>query len=314
MKIKNIILSILLFLGIAVLPCFADEQYDLGYKKALIQASGHPEYTLEKMQIIIGEEELEKVIKEYNDKPYKYWSDKKVFGDEIGLKELTFRASLHSHTTASDGKLTPVETIRMAAKYANKVKKQNPDEKYPMIIAITDHYNTEGCRQAIAEIQKHPKKYKNIKILLGMETTALTKFASDDENGTHVHVLLWAVNPYNEKMKQINFLKFEDLVKEAHQLDYGVVGLAHPLRYYEEKYKHNPEITKKLITEYFEAYVSMKNDQFLFAEAYYQPYRFKMSEDLYDYVIQEADKFGLYKTGSHDSHGYTIFHNNDIKK
>ena len=84
--------------------------------------------------------------------------------------------------------------------------------------------------------------------------------------------------------------------------------------FYEEKYRDNPEITKKLITEYYDNYLSMKKNKFLFAEAYYQPYRFKISEDLYDYVINESDRCGFYKTGSQDSHGYTIFHNNDVKK
>lgn len=310
---KNFLAVLLIFVGMSA-PCFAANQYDVSYKKALIKSSGHSEYTLKNMNSIIGEQELEIVIKEYNDKPYKYWSDKNEFSDELGLSELTYRAGLHSHTTASDGKATPVQALDQAAEYANKVKAKNPNEKYPMIVAITDHYNTEGCQQAIDAIQKNPEKYKNIKVLLGMETTALTEYPSDDERGTRVHVLLWGIDPYSPKMTQMNFLPFEKLVKEAQKLDYGVVGLAHPLRYYEEKYRDNPEITKKLITEYYDNYLSMKKNKFLFAEAYYQPYRFKISDDLYDYVINESDRCGFYKTGSQDSHGYTIFHNNDVKK
>lgn len=312
--LKKFILALAFFVSMTAMPSFSAQQYDVDYKKALIKSSGHAEYKLKNMKSIIGEQELEAVIKEYNDKPYKYWSDKKDFPDEIGLKELTYRASLHSHTTASDGKLTPVESLEQAVEYANKVKTVNPKEKYPIIVAITDHYNTEGCKQAIDEVQKNPKKYKNIKILLGMETTALTELPSDDESGTKVHVLLWAINPYTPEFTQMNFMPFDKLVKEAQQLDYGVVGLAHPLRYYEEKYRDNPEITKKLITEYYDYYLSMKKNKFLFAEAYYQPYRFKMSKDLYDYVIKETERCGFYKTGSHDSHGHTIFHNNDVKK
>ena len=314
MKFKSIIITLSVFLGITVLPCFSAEQYDIQYKKALIKSSGHSEYTLKNIKAVIGEQELEKVIKKYNNKPYKYWSDKKVFPDELGLQERTYRAGLHSHTTASDGKLTPEETLNQAAEYANKVKKRHPFEKYPMIVAITDHYNTEGCQQAIDIIQKNPQKYKNIKVLLGMETTALTTFPSDDDEGTRVHILLWAINPYDKKMTEMNFLPYEELIKDAQQLDFGVVGLAHPLRYYEEKYRKNPEITKKLITEYFDSYVSMKKDKFLFAEAYYQPYRFSISPELYDYVIKEANRCGLIKTGSQDSHGNTIFHNNTLKK
>ncbi len=314
MKIKNIIIALSIFLGMSTAPCFCANQYDVEYKQQLIKSSGHAEYTLKNMKSIIGEQELEKVIKKYNDKPYKYWSNKYEYPDEIGLKELTYRAGLHSHTTASDGKLTPEETLNQAAEYGNRVKKRHPLEKYPMIVAITDHYNTEGCKQAIDLIQKNPQKYKNIKVLLGMETTSITNFPSDDDEGTQVHILIWALNPYDKKMTEMNFLPLEELIDEAQNLDYGVVGLAHPLRYYEEKYRNNPEITKKLITEYFDFYASKKKDKFLFAEAYYQPYRFSMSPDLYLYVIKESDRCGFIKTGSQDSHGRTIFHNYDIKK
>lgn len=311
---RRIIITLALLVGTSVLPCFSAQQYDVEYKKALIKSSGHSEYKLKNMKSIIGEQELELIIKEYDDKPYKYWSDKEQFSDKIGLKEGTYRASLHSHTTASDGKATPEQALEQAVEYAKTVKKLYPKEKYPIIVAITDHYNTEGCQWAIDAIQKNPKKYKDIKVLLGMETTALTKFPSDDNRGTRVHVLLWAINPYLPQMTQMNFLPFEKLVSEAQELEYGVVGLAHPLRYYEEKYRNNPEITKKLITEYYNAYVGMKKDKFLFAEAYYQPYRFKMPAELYDYVTEESNRCGFYKTGSQDSHGYTIFHNNDVKK
>jgi predicted metal-dependent phosphoesterase TrpH len=310
---KNII-KILCCVSILLItnrPCFSQE--DVQYKKAIIESSGHKEYTMENMKSIIGEKELEKIIKKYNKKPYKYWTNKEEFLDEKGLSDLTYRASFHSHSTYSDGKATPVEILSQAASYADRVKAKHPFEKYPMIIAITDHYNTEGCQKAVEEIQKNPQKYKNLKVLLGEETTAYTKYSSDDKLGTKVHILLWAINPYDKKMTQMNFLPIEKTIKEAQSLDYGVVGLAHPLRYYEEKYKNNPEITKRLITEYFNNYVELKGDKYIFAEAYYQPYRFKIDKDLYEYVEKEADRCKIYKTGSQDSHGYTIFHNNDYK-
>lgn len=68
---KNFLAVLLIFVGMSA-PCFAAKHYDVSYKKALIKSSGHPEYTLKNMNSIIGEQELEIVIKEYNDKPYKY--------------------------------------------------------------------------------------------------------------------------------------------------------------------------------------------------------------------------------------------------
>ena len=44
---------------------------------------------------------------------------------------------LHSHTTASDGALTPRELVRLAAR--NRVR----------VLAVTDHDSTDGLPEAI---------------------------------------------------------------------------------------------------------------------------------------------------------------------
>jgi predicted metal-dependent phosphoesterase TrpH len=63
------------------------------------------------------------------------------------------RADLHIHSTASDGRLTPAEVVREAAKKGLK------------FIALTDHDTTDG----IAEAKETTKSYPNLKLIPGVE-------------------------------------------------------------------------------------------------------------------------------------------------
>lgn len=295
---------------------------DKEYKKALLRSAENPEYTLKNMNPILGENELAYIIKKYDKHPQKYMTDLQEHGDQKGVSSLTYRAGLHSHTIFSDGKMTPEETINQAAEYADKVKAKHPFEKYPMVIAITDHYNTLGCREVIDLVQKNPEKYKNLKIVLGMETSAFVKMPSQREE-QDLHMLIWAINPYEwpfedmnfqdasdqwgEEYKDLNFMPdFAELVKRMQSMRFGLVGIAHPLRYFLEGKEDNVE---SIIDELFKEYSSLKDKKILFTEGYYQPYRFDVSKDLYEYTAKKAKEYGIYRTGSQDSHGYSIFKN-----
>lgn len=292
-----------------LLGCGFCNQQDYQYKVTLVKDSGNPNYKVENMKSILGEKELVKIVKKY-DKHHEYFmADVYEKGDQKGVKNLTYKAGFHSHTTASDGKMTPLEALNQAAEYGDKVKAKHPFEKYPIILAYTDHYNTNGCKEAIDILQKNPKKYKNVKVLLGMETASTTHLPSDNKDGSNIHILLWAINPYAPQMTEMNFLpNYKDTVKHAQALRYGIVGIAHPLRYFTRNGR-NDEQVKKLITELFDEYAVLKNDKIQFTEGYYQPYRFDVSEDLYSFTQNEARKHEIYLTGSHDSHGKSIFSN-----
>ena len=73
---------------------------------------------------------------------------------------------LHSHTTASDGSLTPRELVREAVKRGVRV------------LAITDHDSTGGLAEAFAEAALHPP----LTIVPGLEINC-------DVDGGEVHVL-----------------------------------------------------------------------------------------------------------------------------
>ena len=73
---------------------------------------------------------------------------------------------LHSHTTASDGSLSPTDLVREAARRGVRV------------LAVTDHDSTEGLAEAMAEAARHPP----LQIVPGIEINC-------DVEGAEIHVL-----------------------------------------------------------------------------------------------------------------------------
>jgi hypothetical protein len=76
------------------------------------------------------------------------------------------RVDLHSHTTASDGTLSPRELVAAAARHGVTV------------LAVTDHDSTDGLAEAMAEAAQHPP----LTIVPGLEINC-------DVEGAEVHVL-----------------------------------------------------------------------------------------------------------------------------
>jgi 3',5'-nucleoside bisphosphate phosphatase len=76
------------------------------------------------------------------------------------------RVDLHSHTTASDGTLSPRELVVAAARHGVTV------------LAVTDHDSTDGLAEAMAEAAQHPP----LTIVPGLEINC-------DVEGAEVHVL-----------------------------------------------------------------------------------------------------------------------------
>jgi predicted metal-dependent phosphoesterase TrpH len=83
----------------------------------------------------------------------------------------TSGVDLHSHTTASDGTLTPRELVRAAARRGVRV------------LAVTDHDSTDGLRDAIDEAAQHPP----LTIVPGLEINC-------DVPGAEVHILGYYVD------------------------------------------------------------------------------------------------------------------------
>lgn len=98
------------------------------------------------------------------------------------------KIDLHTHTTYSDGALTPKELIQLAKK------------KEIGILSITDHDTVDGIPEAI----KYGIK-EGIEIIPGLEI-------STDVEGQEVHLLGYFIDPTNlELNKYLNFFKAERL-------------------------------------------------------------------------------------------------------
>ncbi|MBD1371244.1 PHP domain-containing protein [Hazenella sp. IB182357] len=89
------------------------------------------------------------------------------------------RVDLHTHTTASDGILTPEKVVRRAA------------SKGLLAIAITDHDTVSG----IEEAQKTGDEV-GVEILPGVELSTLWK-------GTEVHILGYGIDFHNTEFKRL---------------------------------------------------------------------------------------------------------------
>jgi hypothetical protein len=76
------------------------------------------------------------------------------------------RVDLHTHTTASDGTLTPRELVRKAVEHGVQV------------LAITDHDSTDALAEALDEAAQHPP----LTIVPGLEINC-------DVEGAEIHVL-----------------------------------------------------------------------------------------------------------------------------
>jgi predicted metal-dependent phosphoesterase TrpH len=84
---------------------------------------------------------------------------------------MTGGVDLHSHTTASDGTLSPRELVRAAVRRGVRV------------LAITDHDSTDGLAEALDEATRHPP----LTIVPGLEINC-------DVPGAEVHILGYYVD------------------------------------------------------------------------------------------------------------------------
>ena len=93
---------------------------------------------------------------------------------------------LHLHTLASDGRLSPTELVRLAARQGLKT------------MAVTDHDTTDG----LAEAFEAAKKFPSLRIIPGIELSA-------DVPGDEVHVLGYFIDPDDAEL-QAELLRFRE--------------------------------------------------------------------------------------------------------
>lgn len=112
---------------------------------------------------------------------------------------------LHSHTTASDGSLSPQELVREAARRGVRV------------LAITDHDSTEALGEAITEAATHPP----LEIVPGIELNT-------DVEGGEIHILGFFIDHYAEwfqvLLRELREERVQRIYRMAERL--GELGLS----------------------------------------------------------------------------------------
>ncbi|MBE7703292.1 MAG: hypothetical protein E7Z89_04495 [Cyanobacteria bacterium SIG28] len=314
---KNFLIALILTLLILFLSYFIYEHYrysvsspleDYEYKRAIIAESKDLSYRLENMRSLVGPNELEKFIKENDNNPQIYTPS------EENLKNGVFQANLHMHTTNSDGSVSVEFLMNQAQIYAEKFLNGKP-----FYLAITDHNTVLGAKDVIKVLQENPDKYKNVKVITGMEIFTEYK-TSYSEKPIEIHVLTWCINPYDKFLNKEFFKKdlkdkfnriypdrdFNDVIEYMSNL--SIVGIAHPARYLERI-----EDKELYIKELFENYKSKNKNKIFFTEGYYQSYHLlfntqdNKTKDFLNYINKEAQRSNVIRTGSTDVHGYSIF-------
>ena len=87
---------------------------------------------------------------------------------------------LHLHTTASDGRLSPTELVRLVASQGLRV------------VSITDHDTTEG----LAEVYQTAREFPNLRIIPGIEF-------STDIPGDEIHMLGYFIQYEEEQFQEV---------------------------------------------------------------------------------------------------------------
>lgn len=180
---------------------------DIDYRKNLMLNAGKNPNEYYKLRSIIGLDEIKSVMSNFNENENFY----SVGENDLNIKNKTIRANLHIHTLASDGLFTTQKLLDGAVSYANEVAKNPEFKKEPFIIAITDHDTTESTKEAIEIISKDPLKYRNLRVILGVEMTTYNNIATHIvKKPTNTHVLIYGIDP-NEK----SFDKFIESTKKC---------------------------------------------------------------------------------------------------
>ncbi len=280
------------------------------YKKAILNSSGNPAYTLNALIPIMGPGELKEFLKTNDSKPYTYTPS--VDNITKGL----FRANLHMHTTNSDGAATVKERLDLAQKFAETFLKNGY-----VLIAITDHNTVLGAKEVVKVLEENPNKYSRIKVVLGIEIFTEYRNSKVVNDPIQIHVLCLCINPYdpflNKEFYKKNLNDPYNRTTPDRNFDwvisvmsnYGITGPAHPARYLSHLGKKKYAYMTEMLTRY-----KQLNKNISFTEGYYQSYPATGTKEhlgneydyFIDYINKECHRLGILRSGSTDSHGKSM--------
>ena len=174
---------------------------DIEYKKALAEHLNIDDLNM--LSSIVGEDEFKIILSNLNNNSY----------SPDAIKTNSFCANLHCHTVFSDGNSNADEILDNALEFAQK----RNNYKLPFIIGITDHDTIGGCIEILNILKTNYKKYKLLKIVLGIEISTTEKSLEYLNNTLDIHTLFYCINPFDRKLtnfinKKAN-LKYELALK-----------------------------------------------------------------------------------------------------
>lgn len=178
--------------------------FDIEYKKALV--SDKSNLDISRLNSIVGQDEFQKIVSELNCKSFMpgVRSDISKLDnyDDRYVKSGDFCANFHVHSLYSDGAYDVTTLLDSANSFA--IKSENK-----FIVAFTDHDSVEGVKKIVDVIYDNFDKYKNLKIILGLEvSTVATEFLSQSKT-LDIHTLVYCINPYDSNLNDFLNIKME---------------------------------------------------------------------------------------------------------
>ncbi len=177
---------------------------DLKYREDLAKAIGLPRAEAHILRPIIGQEEFQSLMKQYKRKDFqpgiRKYDDVCDSHDYRYLNSGEFHANLHIHSTHSDGLISVQKLLRHSNAIAERNAKKFPEHKAPFMIALTDHDCVDGVRELLNLVAKNPEKYKNLRIVLGVEVSIIANTMKFQNKETSIHLHMLAINPYDKKL------------------------------------------------------------------------------------------------------------------
>ena len=193
--------------------------------------------------------------------------------------------NFHLHTTASDGRLTPLQVVDQALEFGLKG------------LAITDHHSVNGYRQAQAYLKQIKEQNPEDDLFTLWTGTEITS----NLQGVTIHILAYAfdpehpaITPYLQSIAPINKeANAETVINSIHQAG-GLAILAHPFRYRRPAKELIPLI----------AYLGIDGIEAYYSYAKTNPW--KASPNQTEECLELAFKYNLYTSCGTDTHGTNI--------
>lgn len=110
-----------------------------------------------------------------------------------------FLADLHSHSNFSDGKASVESILDNVCAYADELFTKT---KQKFLFALTDHDTAEGAKKALQLISQNPKKFENVKFVVGSEISYLMKSPKTTNPCETQEILVYGFNPFAHNVEE----------------------------------------------------------------------------------------------------------------